>query len=82
MGWAYSPIVQLSENPWAEFMPFLGFEREIRQIVRMSNAIKSGNARIRKAVRARSRLPTVQADLKCVQLAVTVFAPTGKAGVR
>ena len=62
----YPAIIRLWENAWAEFVPFLGFDREIRRIVCTTNAIESVNARIRKAVRARGHFPNEQAALKCV----------------
>lgn len=34
-------IVRLWDNAWAEFVPFLGFGREIRRIVCTTNAIES-----------------------------------------
>jgi len=52
-GTKYPAIVRLWENAWAEFVPFLQFDKEIRRIVCTTNAIESVNARIRKAVRAR-----------------------------
>ncbi len=66
----YPAIVRLWENAWAEFVPFLQFDREIRRIVCTTNAIESVNARIRKAVKARGHFPNEQAALKCVYLAV------------
>jgi transposase-like protein len=65
-GTKYPAILRLWENAWAEFVPFLGFDREIRRIVCTTNAIESVNARIRKAVRARGHFPNEQAALKCV----------------
>jgi len=81
-GQKYPAIVRLWENAWAEFVPFLGFDREIRRIVCTTNAIESVNARIRKAVRARGHFPTEQAALKCVYLAVMALDPTGKGRAR
>ena len=78
----YPAIVRLWENAWAEFVPFLGFDREIRRIVCTTNAIESVNARIRKAVRARGHFPNEQAALKCVYLAVMALDPTGKGRAR
>jgi transposase-like protein len=49
-GRKYPAIVRLWENAWAEFVPFLQFDREVRRIVCTTNAIESVNARIRKAV--------------------------------
>jgi len=48
----------LWENAWAEFVPFLQFDREIRRIVCTTNAIEPDSARIRKAVKARGHFPT------------------------
>ncbi len=81
-GGKYPAIVRLWENAWAEFVPFLGFDREIRRIVCTTNAIESVNARIRKAVRARGHFPNEQAALKCVYLAVMALDPTGRGRAR
>jgi putative transposase len=81
-GEKYPAVVKLWENAWAEFVPFLGFDREIRRIVCTTNAIESVNARIRKAVRARGHFPNEQAALKCVYLAVMALDPTGKGRAR
>src|SRR3954471_16402014 len=69
-GTRYPAIVKLWENAWAEFVPFLAFDTEIRKVVCSTNAIESVNARIRRAVRARGHFPNEQAALKCVYLAV------------
>jgi putative transposase len=37
----YPAIVRLRENSWAEFVPFLAFEQEIRMIIYTTNAIES-----------------------------------------
>ncbi|MDX3358030.1 IS256 family transposase [Streptomyces sp. ME01-24h] len=76
-GAKYPAIVRLWENSWAEFVPFLQFDTEIRRIVCTTNAIESVNARIRKAVRARGHFPNEAAALKCVYMAVMSLDPTG-----
>jgi transposase-like protein len=76
-GTKYPAIVRLWERAWAEFVPFLQFDVEIRKIVCTTNAIESVNARIRKAVRARGHFPNDQAALKCVYMAVMSLDPTG-----
>ncbi|WP_322985341.1 IS256 family transposase [Streptomyces sp. S584] len=81
-GTKYPAIVRLWERAWAEFVPFLQFDVEIRKIVCTTNAIESVNARIRKAVRARGHFPTEQAALKCVYLAVMSLDPTGTGAKR
>jgi transposase-like protein len=76
-GTRYPAIVKLWENAWAEFVPFLSFDADIRKVVCSTNAIESVNARIRRAVRARGHFPNEQAALKCVYLAVMSLDPTG-----
>lgn len=78
----YPAIVRLWENAWAEFVPFVTFDREIRRIVCTTNAIESVNARIRKAVKARGHFANEQAALKCVYMAVMALDPTGKGRAR
>jgi putative transposase len=77
-GEKYPAIVRLWTNAWAEFVPFLAFDAEIRKVVCSTNAIESVNARIRRAVRARGHFPNEQAALKCVYLAVMALDPTGQ----
>ena len=73
----YPAIVRLWEKAWAEFVPFLQFDREIRRVICTTNAIESVNARVRRAVNARGHFPTEQAALKCVYLAIMSLDPTG-----
>jgi transposase-like protein len=77
-GARYPAIVRLWENAWAEFVPFLSFDVEIRKIVCTTNAIESVNARIRRAVKARGHFPNEQAALKCVYMAIMSLDPTGQ----
>jgi putative transposase len=78
----YPAITRLWENAWAEFVPFLRFDNEIRTIICTTNAIESINARLRRAVNARGHFPTEQAALKCLYLAIMSLDPTGKGRVR
>jgi transposase-like protein len=73
----YPAIIKLWDNAWAEFVPFLRFDAEIRTVVCTTNAIESINARIRRAVNARGHFPTEQAALKCVYLALMSLDPKG-----
>ena len=57
----YPAIIRLWENAWAEFVPFLRFDREIRTVICTTNAIESINARLRRAVNARGHFPTEHA---------------------
>jgi transposase-like protein len=74
----YPAIIGLWENAWAEFVPFLQFDAEIRTVIYTTNAIESINARIRKAVKARGHFPNEQAAIKCIYLAIMSIDPTGK----
>ena len=69
--------MRLWENAWAEFVPFLSFDVEIRRVIATTNAIESVNSRIRRAVKARGHFPTEQAALKCVYMAIMNLDPTG-----
>jgi transposase-like protein len=78
----YQPIVRLWENAWAEFVPFLSFAGDVREVMYTTNAIESVHSRIRRAVKARGHFPTEQAALKCAYLAVMSIDPTGVARQR
>jgi putative transposase len=73
----YPAIIRLWTGAWAEFVPFLRFDQEIRTVICTTNAIESINARIRRAVNARGHFPTEQAALTCVYLATMSHDPTG-----
>jgi transposase-like protein len=81
-GSRYPAIVRLWENAWAEFIPFLDYDLEIRTVLCSTNAIESLNARYRRAVKARGHFPTEQAALKCLYLVTRSLDPTGKGQVR
>jgi putative transposase len=76
-GARYPAIIRLWDRAWAEFVPFLAFDPEIRRVICSTNAIESVNARIRRAVKARGHFPNEQAALKCVYMAVMSLDPTG-----
>jgi putative transposase len=75
----YPAIIRLWENAWAEFVPFLQFDQEIRTVICTTNAIESINARLRRAVRARGHFPTEQAALKCLYLTGLRPSPASRA---
>ena len=81
-GSRYPAITRLWENAWAEFIPFLDYDLEIRTVLCSTNAIESLNARYRRAVKARGHFPTEQAALKCLYLVTRSLDPTGKGQVR
>ncbi|MEE1622314.1 IS256 family transposase, partial [Zafaria sp. J156] len=78
----YPAIRQLWENAWAEFIPFLDYDVEIRRIICSTNAIESLNARYRRAVRARGHFPNDAAALKCLYLVTRSLDPTGRGRAR
>ena len=77
-GRRYPAIVRLWENAWDEFIPFLDYDIEIRQVLCSTNAIESLNARYRRAVKARGHFPSEQAALKCLYLVTRSLDPTGR----
>jgi putative transposase len=77
-GGQYPAIIRLWKAAWAEFIPFLDYDVEIRRIICSTNAIESLNARYRRAVRARGHFPTEQAALKCLYLVTRSLDPTGR----
>jgi putative transposase len=81
-GGRYPAIVKLWRSAWAEFVPFLAYDVEIRKIICTTNAIESLNARYRRAVRARGHFPTEQAALKCLYLVTRSLDPTGRGRAR
>ena len=74
----YPAIVKLWESAWAEFVPFLRFDKEIRTLICTTNAIESLNARFRRSVKARGHFPTEQAALKHLYLVILSLDPTGR----
>jgi len=55
---------------WAEVIPFLDFPQEIRRIIYTTNAIEALNRLLRKTLKTRGHLPTDQAALKLLYLAI------------
>lgn len=74
----YPAIIRLWENAWAEFVPFLRFDAEIRTVICSTNAIESLNSRFRRSVKARGHFPNEQAALKHLYLTVISLDPTGR----
>ncbi len=74
----YPAVIRLWENAWAEFVPFLQFDNEIRTVICTTNAVESINARLRRAVKARGHFPTEQAALKCLYMALMSLDPGGR----
>jgi putative transposase len=78
----YPAMIRLWQNAWAEFIPFLDYDVEIRTVLCSTNAIESLNARYRRAVKARGHFPTEQAAMKCLYLVTRSLDPTGRGQAR
>src|SRR6266702_3234103 len=76
-GQRYPAVIRLWHNAWAEFIPFLDYDVEIRRVICSTNAIESLNARYRRAIKARGHFPNEQAALKCLYLVTRSLDPTG-----
>lgn len=81
-GTPYPAIRRLWENAWAEFVPFLDYDVEIRRVICSTNAIESLNARYRRAVRARGHFPNEQAAMKSLYLTTRSLDPKGTGQTR
>jgi len=71
----YPAMIATWERAWDEFVPFLAFPIELRQLVYTTNAIESLNARFRKSIRHRGHFPTEQAASKVLYLVATERRP-------
>jgi transposase-like protein len=81
-GQRYPAVVKLWDNAWAEFIPFLDYDVEIRRVLCSTNAIESLNARYRRAIKARGHFPSEQAAMKCLYLVTRSLDPTGHGRAR
>jgi putative transposase len=81
-GARYPAVIRLWDNAWAEFIPFLDYDVEIRRVICSTNAIESLNARYRRAIKARGHFPSEQAALKCLYLVTRSLDPTGQGRAR
>src|SRR5690242_10716570 len=81
-GQRYPAVVRLWDNAWAEFIPFLDYNVEIRRVICSTNAIESLNARYRRAIKARGHFPNEQSAMKCLYLVTRSLDPTGQGRAR
>jgi len=81
-GQRYPAVIRLWDNAWNEFIPFLDYDVEIRQVICSTNAIESLNARYRRAIKARGHFPSEQAAMKCLYLVTRSLDPTGAGRAR
>ena len=71
-GRKYPAIAQSWRRNWEHVIPFFAFPVAVRRIIYTTNAIRSLNAKLRRAVRTRGHFPT---DRGCDQIAVSRLAP-------
>jgi transposase-like protein len=81
-GRQYPAMIRLWRSAWAEFIPFLDYDVEIRKVICSTNAIESLNARYRRAVRARGHFPNEQAAMKVLYLVTRSLDPRGTGQTR
>jgi transposase-like protein len=81
-GQRYPAVIRLWDNAWAEFIPFLDYDVEIRRVICSTNAIESLNARYRRAIKARGHFPNELAAMKCLYLVTRSLDPTGQGRAR
>ena len=66
----YPAVIRLWRTSWAQFVPFLDYDHEVRKVLYTTNIIESLNARFRQAARRRGHFPTEQAAMKVRYLVV------------
>ncbi len=66
----YPSVVRTFRNRWSEFVPFLSYPAELRQMLYTTNAVESLNAQLRKTLRQRGPFPNDDAVFKLLFLAI------------
>ncbi|MCA9632887.1 MAG: IS256 family transposase [Myxococcales bacterium] len=66
----YPTVVKAWRDRWEEWTPFLTFPQEIRRIIYTTNAIEALHRQLRKVLKTRGHLPSDDAALKLLFLAV------------
>jgi putative transposase len=66
----YPTVVKAWRDRWDEWTPFLAFPQEIRRIIYTTNAIEALHRQLRKVLKTRGHLPSDDAALKLLFLAV------------
>ena len=73
-GKKYPSIAQSWRRNWEQVIPFFAFPEAVRRIIYTTNAIKSLNAKLRRAVRTRGHFPTDDAAMKLLYLVLRQVA--------
>jgi putative transposase len=69
-GGRFPTVVRAWRDRWEEWTPFLAFPEEIRRVIYTTNAIEALNRQLRKVLKTRGHLPSDDAALKLLYLAV------------
>lgn len=69
-GTRFPMIATAWRRRWAEIIPFLAFPDEIRRAIYTTNAIEALNRQLRKVLKTRGHMPSDQAALKLLYLAI------------
>lgn len=69
-GQRYPGLIAAWERAWAEFIPFLDFDRDLRRVIYTTNAIESINFQLRKLTKTRGHFPTDDAAIKLLYLGI------------
>lgn len=67
-GEQYPGAVDVWQNAWDEFIPFLDYPAELRRVVYTTNAIESINFQLRKITKNRGHFPDKDAAMKLIYL--------------
>ncbi len=67
---SYPTVARSWRNRWSEITPFLAYPKEIRYAIYTTNAVEARNRRFRKVLKTRGHMPSVQAALKLMYLAI------------
>lgn len=69
-GKRFPMIADAWRRRWAEVSPFLAFPNEIRRAIYTTNAVEALNRQLRKVLKTRGHMPSEQAALKLMYLAI------------
>lgn len=75
-GTQYPGTIQVWENAWNDFIPFLDYPPELRRIVYTTNAIESINYQLRKITKTRGHFPDIDAAVKLIYLGLRNISST------
>jgi Transposase, Mutator family len=62
----YPAVIRPWRAAWAEFLPFLDYDVEIRRVICITDAIEGLDVRYRRALRTRGHFPNEQGTLECL----------------